>query len=182
MNFLQKIKNSFSRLEFKRKNVIPFLVFVGIAIITFIGTGFSTAIAPAIFTIIFSVLCLFIWFMAGSAVFRSLIVAGVSLSIIIFLAQTYCSLPQELHTADDSLRGLFGFGMIYSSFLFLHSLYHELKGDQQRKGSIKIMEEIYEGKLPWLVIVLFAIFIGLFLFQLMQVVTPIIGSLCIYQS
>jgi hypothetical protein len=179
----QKFKNTLSHLDVTRKNIVPFVIFLVIVLITFIGTGLSSAIAPATFTLVFSVLCMFVWFLAGIAVFRALMVAGISFSIVVFLAQTYCGLPVISQTADESLKILVAFGLIYSFFLFIHTLYKELKGDSKfgERGGLKLLEDIYDGKQPWLILVLYAVFIGLFLFQLYQVFEPIVLNFCIYQ-
>jgi len=178
MNMSERSEYIFKRLGIKKEKQIPFLFFLGIIALVFIGAkvfDFNlNGVALVFFLIVFSILCLIAWFMAGVAVFRSVAVASVVVSVIIFLAQSYCELPLSSHTADDALKGLFGFGLLYAGFLFIKSLHKELT------GGLKTFEKIYAGKKPWILVVLFAAFIGLFVWQLYQVITPIIYNLCIY--
>jgi len=177
--------NLIKLLNVKKEKLVPFLIFIGVISIVFIVAKALNlnlnGLALIFFFIVFSILFLTTWFMAGIAVFRSAIVASVSLSIIIFLAKTYCDLPIASHTADNALKSLFGFGLIYSLILFVNSLYKELMGSKESKGSLKKMEEVYGGKKPWTVMTLYAIFIGIFLWQLYQVMMPIFLGLCIYK-
>lgn len=179
-SLLQKLKDS------KGKNTIYFVIFLIVSLsVFFISKFFNfnlTGVLLIFFLVIFSILCIITWFMAGIAIFRSLLVASASLSIVIFLARTYCDLPIGSHTANDALKSLFGFGLAYSALLFISSLKKELLGDKEKKGSLKYLEETYGGKKPWVILALYAIFIGLFLWQLYQVVIPIIYNLCIYQG
>ena len=174
------------KLNLKKEKVVPFTVFLVIVTVVFFVAKFFNlnllSLGPVVFAIVLSILCLIAWFMAGIAVFRSLVVASVSMSVIIFLAQTYCALPNTTQTGIDALKGLFGFGMIYSAIIFIDSLYKELMGDKNKgsKGSLKYLEEIYDGKKPLMILIPYAIFIGLFIWQLYDVLVPIIHNLCIY--
>jgi hypothetical protein len=181
MKIIDKIKQWFNKINLKKENIIPFSIILLIVAAVFFGVNFL-GMGPILFGIVFSILLLITWSMAGLAVFRSLIVASVSLSVLIFLSQTYCNLPLDKHTADESLKFLFSFGLFYSGAIFFGSLYKELKGDKERgtKGSLKTLEEIYNGKKPLLILLPYGLFIGLFLWQLAQVMDPIIHSLCIY--
>ena len=173
------IKNYLKSREIKKENLIPFIVFLLIMLAVFVSVkvfGLEFAkVAPIPVIILFSILCMIIWGLAGLAVFRSLFVVSASLSLIIFLAQSYCQSPAYLHTADNSLKSLLGFGILYVGFIFFRSLYKELK------ESLNKFKDANSGKRSWFVVVLFALFVALFLVQLYQVINPILMGLCVYQ-
>ncbi len=137
---------------------------------------------PAITAVLLAILFVATWIFAGVAVFRSLIAASVCFSLVLFIAQSYCDLPSDLHVADESLMSLFAFGLMYAGALFLSSLWKELFGDKskKKKGSVSILKEIYGGKAPWTILILYAASLGLFLLQLVQVISPIVYGLCVY--
>ena len=178
MNLLRGIKLLiFKKEEVSQKEIVFLFAFLAIALLVFVSAkAFNinlTGVGLWLFVISFSLLCLITWSMAGIAVLRSLFVVGASLSLMIFLAQTYCDLPEELQTARGALASLFSFGLLYVGFQFIQSIREELK-----KG-MKTFDEIYKGKKPWVMVILFAFFVGLFLWQLYQVVAPIVSNLCI---
>ena len=189
---IKKFSELFRRLEFKKENLIPFLIFIGITIAVFVvGVTFNikiTTVALTIIFILFSFLTLFTWLMAGLAVFRALFVVGAGLSLVIFIGQSFCDVPVKFHTADSSLMNIIGFGLLYVGGLFIVSLYKELYGDKEaksdsrQKGMIKLFKDMNGGKNPWLILVLYALFLGLFLWQLYQVINPIIDNLCVYSG
>jgi hypothetical protein len=178
----EKIKNYYRSLNIKKEKLAPFLVFLVIIVLTSLFFGISKA-TPAMLFIVLAILCLITSIMAGIVVFRSLIIASVSLTFLVFLGQTYCGLPVAAQTANDALATLMGFGFFYSIGVFIVSLYKELWGDKElnKKGSFNKIKEIYEGKVPWTILVPYALFIGIFLVDLYRVINPIIRSLCIYK-
>jgi hypothetical protein len=179
----EKIKKLVEKLEINKENYKVFIIFIAFVIGSVLLVSFFPTLGTVFFIISFSVLCLITWFMASVVIFRSLFVIGGGLSLMIFIAKTYCDLPLSQHTADSSLQTLFYFGIMYLVWLFFNSLYKELLGDKETesKGSLKKIEEIYDGKKPLLIVIPYAIFIGLFLYQLYTVMNPIIHSLCIYK-
>lgn len=183
MTLKDRIKELLKRLNINKENYKIFIVFIIFIIGSISLVSFFPALSTILFIISFSILCLITWFMASVVIFRSLFVIGGGLSLMIFIAKTYCDLPLSQHTADSSLQTLFYFGIMYLIWLFFSSLYKELMGDKKTecKGSLKKIEEIYDGKKPLLIVIPYAIFIGLFLYQLYAVMNPIIHSLCIYK-
>lgn len=167
------------RLKINKKGLIRFLVFLGIVLFVTIGSTFFNAqlskAAVIFFIVTFSVLCVIIWAIAGHFVFKSLFVVSGGLSLMIFLAQSYCNLPDVSRTADGALQSIFGFSLIYLGFIFLKDVFKETT------GGLKTLGEIYGGKKPWLIVSLGALFVGLFLWQLYEVVRPIVFGLCIYK-
>ena len=95
--------------------------------------------------------------------------------MIIYLAQSYCEVPNILRKADDSLKVLLFLGLVFVSIKFIYSLYVELS------ARIVDLKKINDGKKPVLLVVPFALFAGLFILQAFQVISPVILNLCIYK-
>lgn len=180
---LEKIKNYYKHAHTKKESLISFLILIIIVASTafFFGTS---KVTPVLLFIVLGILSLVASITAGVAVFRALTVASVSLSFLVFLGQTYCSLPAASQTANESLATLIGFGFLYSIGVFLKSLYKELYGDKElkKKGSLEIFREANNGKNPWIILIPYGVFIGIFLLQLFQVISPIVHNLCIYKK
>ncbi len=130
---------------------------------------------------------LFTWSLAALAVFRSLMVIGAGLSLILFIAQSYCALDISKRVADDSLQSLIGISIIFIGVTFGVRLYRELFGDPNAKrefdkvGVLQSFRNANEGKDSYIILVLYASFMGLILGQLFEVLYPIFNSLCVYQ-
>lgn len=143
------------------------------------------------FFVVFSViglffLTIFTWSLAALAVFRSLMVIGAGLSLILFIAQSYCDLDVTQRLADDSLQSLIGISILFIGVIFAIRLYRELFGDPNAKrefdkiGALKVFRAANKGKDSILLLVLYASFMGLILGQLFHVLYPIFNNLCIY--
>ncbi len=171
------IKKITDRLNIKKKDVLPLVVsLLLVLVIFFTGKIFNfnlLAFTPLLFVVVFSALCIFLWIFAGLAVFKSLAVINASLSLMIFIAQAYCNLPEAARTADASLQSLIGFGLLCIVVAFFKSLYTEMI------NSLEKFKEINGGKKSYTLIIFFSIFVGLFLLQLYQVIAPILHGLCI---
>ena len=82
---------------------------------------------------------------------------------------------------------LVGFGFIYVVTQFIRSLFRELFGDKRiedgwkRKGMIGIFKEINHGKHSWMVLVIYGLLVSLFVWQIYNVINPIIHNLCVYR-
>ena len=132
-------------------------------------------------------LTLFTWSLAALAVFRSLMVIGAGLSLILFIAQSYCALDITQRVANDSLQSLIGISIIFIGVTFGVRLYRELFGDPNAKrefdkvGVLQSFRNANEGKDSYIILVLYASFMGLILGQLFEVLYPIFNNLCVYQ-
>jgi hypothetical protein len=120
---IEKIKN-FWRQLWKSRDFLIFLLAVCLA--PLLERLVNSQVAIWIFAVVLSLVVLVTWTMAGFIVFRSLFFVSAGLSLMIFLAQSYCGLPQYMHTADVALQSLMGFGIIY---LAVNSKYIRQKGD-----------------------------------------------------
>jgi hypothetical protein len=148
----------------------------------YIGT-----IAYVWFIVVLLIATLVTWLMAALAVFRSLLIVGAGLSLLLYVAQEYCALPIQERIADDSLQSLIGIGIIFMLAIFAFRLYKELFGDLEaknefhQKGALKVFRESNKGKDPWFILLLYALFLGLILSQVFQVLYPIFSNLCVYR-
>ncbi len=183
-------KRFLQKLGIEGKNQKTFLIFLmAVALATFflINTQFLSAVTPVMFVVVFGIFFSALWFVAGYSVFRSLLVASVGLSFILFIGQSYCGLPEVDRVANDSLMTLVGFGFIYIGVQFVRSLYKELFGDKQakeewrQKGMIPLFKEMNGNKHSWLVLLTYGALISLFIWQIYSVINPIINGLCVYQ-
>ena len=158
---------------------ISYIVFFVIIILSFIGANFFKTYfygaTYVVFWILTAILVLLTWAMAGQAVIKSLFCVGAGLSLMILLAQSYCAVPAISRTADNALKSLLIFSIIFIAVEFARSLYKEMK-----IGADKL-KEINDQKWPWMVMILYAVFIGAFIWQIDAVASPIIFNLCIYK-
>ena len=188
---IKRTKLIIHRLRTDKRFALLFTLYLVTAIgVSFAFTHWEEQIRT--FALIFSVLgltliTLFTWSLAALAVFRSLMVIGAGLSLILFIAQSYCGLDIADRVADDSLRSLIGITVLFIGVTFVARLYRELFGDPNAKrefdklGALKVFRDANKGKDSILLLVLYASFMGLILGQLFQVLYPIFNNLCVYQ-
>jgi hypothetical protein len=188
---LVKLQDLSKKLGLPLKNLAIFLAFLGFILIPIIVANiFHINLNRLILTIdlvLLAILSLIAWSMAGLAVFRSLFVVGAGLSLLIFIADSYCKVSLPLQTGNQALDSIIRFGLLYLVLQFISVLYKELFGDKdaksemRQKGAIKVIKEVGRGIYYWVFLVLYAMFIGVFLDQFYNVVKPIILNLCIYK-
>ena len=140
-------------------------------------------VALIILAIVMVFLCIATWSMASIVFFRSLFVVGGGLSLMIFLAQMYCAVPAPQRIADNSLKLLLSFGLLYMGSIFIKSIYEDLMGNKESEGTIKYLKKMYKGEIFWVIttLILYIIFICVFVWQLCEVMGPIFFNLCIYK-
>ncbi|MCC6290854.1 hypothetical protein IT398_02215 [Candidatus Nomurabacteria bacterium] len=174
---IHKIRNFIQSLE--KRQIIAYIVFLLLATIVFVGmTFFKETFQKIGYTLLLIELILLVtvaWALAGHAVMKSLFVVGASLSLIIFLSQAYCGAPNLSQAGNDALKTLIAFGFIYIATNFLRALYKEVT------DRTKVLRQVNGGKSPWFFLVPFALFVGLFVWQIVQIIMPILQNLCIYQ-
>jgi hypothetical protein len=108
---------------------------------------------------------------------QALFLVGASLSLIIYLTESYCAVPSSARMAanDEAMRVLVTFGLIYVTVDFLWKLFKELK------NRTKTLREINAGKRPWLILIPFGLFTGVFVAEVYFAISPIIANFCIYE-
>ena len=113
---------------------------------------------------------------AGLAVFRPLAAVSGGLSLSIYLAERYCSLPPSERTADDPARLLFVLGTLYLVAWFFGSTWKECR------SAMKHFKDANNGKISWLMAGLYVLFVVVFIWQLLSVMHPIIRNMCIFKG
>ncbi|MFA6430454.1 MAG: hypothetical protein WC229_00990 [Candidatus Paceibacterota bacterium] len=165
-------------IDITKRQLVAFVVLVFIILVP-VGLSilfkFSLASAsPILIITLLSILFLFTWVFAGMIILEALFLVGGELTLMIFLAQSYCEVKNRTQVSDNALMTLFGFSLFYLGISFLKSLYRGFI------KSLKTFEDKKTGKTPWLVIVMFGLSIGIFIWQLYEVINPIINDLCVY--
>lgn len=175
---INKIKEC---LKVNKENLPRFLILILIIGIVIIGSVFFN-LGPKFFAVTLSILFIITWWKAGVVVFKSLIEISVGLTIILYLSELYCKTPRLVSAGDDALKTLIGFGLIYIGITFFKSLWKALMGnkDENTKGDINLFKEVNGGKHSFLILIPYVLFVGLFIYQLWQVIDPILDNLCIY--
>jgi hypothetical protein len=183
---IEKIKNYLKTTGVKEGDFVKFsflVVSIAVIVSVLLFTSVGTKIGPTIALVLFAILFIILWIIAGLVVFRSLVAASIGLSLIIYINQSYCE-PNVVHSANESLRILTSFGLIYVVAQFCINLYKELFGDKKsdddlkRKGTIAVFKEINNGKHSWLVLVIYIPLISIFVWQVYLVINPIMLSFC----
>lgn len=163
----------------KKENLIPLLITLVLGVIIFFDTNYwnNTALGLSwifILTII-SVFILVIYLYAGVVVARALFTVAAGLSLIIFIAQSYCAVPRT-ESSDQALSSLIIVSLLYLTLSFSRTIYKEI---------LKHYKQLDEGeKTPngvLFVSSVFVISIVFFLAAIYKVMYPIVTNLCIYQ-
>jgi len=152
------MENLIQKFKIERENILSFAIFLVIAVLigVFLGPYLAT-IGTTLLIISLSILIFITWSFAGYAVMKALFLVGAELTLVIFLSQAYCDVPTNMQTANDALKTLVGFSILYIGIYFFAVVYKEI---QKRTAMFK---EANDNKIPWLLIVPFAIFTGLFM-------------------
>lgn len=163
----------------KKKDITPLIISVSITAIFFIsyhywGSHVVEAMGVVALTL-FAALIIFIMLIAGFAVLKSLFIFAAALSLLIFLAQSFCSVTQRSAASNEAMQNLLVVGILYIIFMFLRSLWKTLKEYYKKVENEKwSIEKI-------VVVSLFLTFIVWFLWEIYLVVSPIILNLCVYK-
>jgi hypothetical protein len=175
----EQIKKIKERITPKRRNIIFIILAIAIIISLLgcyflLGDSFGRSVW-VVFTAILGIVLLAIMLMAGLAVLKSLFFVAAELSLLIFLSQSYCDIPNRSIASNGALKNLLAIGLLYITVNFCISLYKELKESymEVRKGEWS-KRKIFN-------IVLFIIFTIFFMWQIYLIVTPIIFNLCVYK-
>ena len=161
-----------------KKNWIAIAVSAVVAITVFIVAYVtSVSLLGAAWIVMGTLLTLsiaLIAILAGFVVVKSLFLIAAEISLLIFLAQSYCDAPVRSAVSDDALRSLIILGVIYIGVAFVQSLYAAISERFAKMGKEVNLTRI-------IAITLFFIFSGLFLVEIYLVIQPIIVGLCVYR-
>lgn len=177
--FEEKLTGLKQKIIIKKKNIISFIISIVIASIFFFGYYlWGDRFTSSIWTITGIMLVVFVFlvmFIAGFAVMKALFFVAAEISLLIFLAQSYCNVPIRSAASNEALQSLLIIGLAYIVFNFCRSLLEVFKKDykpvkNERWSSHKIV-----------IVSLFLFFAGVFVWQIFLVVNPIVSNLCVYK-
>ena len=132
-----------------------------------------TGVMWSTLVVIFLLILVTIWMFAALATVKSLFVVAAELSLLIFLAQSYCAVPNRTAASNEALKALLIIGLIYIAATFLRSLFKTLK------ENYKVMEK---DKWSWekiFTVSFYLIFTAMFIWEICLVITPIVQNLCV---
>lgn len=171
-----------NRFLVTKEKLLLFVLSAAFALIlsknVFHAKDFFDSTAPYVLAGVLGSILFFLLFQAGLIVVKSLVFVAAELSLIIFLAQSYCE-PEVVRAtnADTALSALLVFGLSYVAYRFLSDAYKELTILIGKFKSI-------DGKWSWELVVtaiFLILFVGLFMYAVYLVVSPIVLALCIYR-
>src|SRR5271167_4867171 len=110
-----------------KKNWLAVVVSAAAALIVFVVAYLSSVsllgaawiVVGALLTISIALIAI----LAGFVVVKSLFLIAAELSLLIYLAQSYCEAPVRTALGDDALRSLILLGLIYIGVAFVQGLY-----------------------------------------------------------
>lgn len=162
-----------------KKTTLAVIISAASAIVIFAVTYISSVsllgVAWIVVSTILTVAVALIAILAGFVVVKSLFLIAAELSLLVFLAQSYCETPLRSATGNDALRTLVFLGLIYIAFAFVQSLYEAIK------GHFKKIEKSMWNVRRVVTTTIFLIFTVIFLVEIYLVVQPIIAGLCVYR-
>jgi hypothetical protein len=174
------------------KNALPIIISAGIAIVIFSLTyllnvsflGATWIIVGGLLTISIAAIAI----LAGFVVVKSLFLIAAELSLLIFLAQSYCDATIGVNAvarsqaSDDALRSLILLGLIYITGAFVQELYAALRDRFAKIGASAHVSGVPGWNARKVVVTtVFLVFAGLFLVEIFLVIRPIVAGLCVYR-
>lgn len=179
LKFKEQLKKLSKRIKLERKDIKPFIISLIIVIFFFLASHyFSNYFVSAIWivnVILLAGLLFVIMTIAGFAVLKSLFLVAAELSLLIFLAQSYCAVPGHSIASNEALKSLLVFGILYIVVSFFHSLYKALK-----KNYKYVKNERWSNE-KIVTVSLYLIFTVMFIWNIYLVIYPIIIDLCVYK-
>ncbi len=174
--FISQLKNN---AVSQKKNIWPFIISIAITLLFFLGThylgNYFTQVMWIFNAVMLGLILSVFMIIAGFAVLKSLFFVAAELSLLIFLAQSYCTVPSRLPAGDQALKSLLVIGILYIAVSFLRSLHGAIKNNYKKIENERwSWEKIFS-------VSLYLIFTVMFLWQVYRVIDPIISNLCIYK-
>ncbi len=190
MKILLKKWNAFLALmgvEEKDRKLFYFYA-LGAVIGVFVIQHFPDLLAtiPIALFVAITLFVLFMWGYAGIIVFRSVIPTSIALTLLLFLGLEYCGVSPEHRFADESLKFVMGFGLLYVASQFVIALFKELVGSKKaedewrKKGVIRTLKEINKGKHEPLMLGTLGFIVMMFTWHFAMIVLAIVQDMCIY--
>lgn len=177
--FKKKIQELKNKVAAERKNIIPIITALLVSAVLFLAYHFLgnylLAVTGVITVLLLGILLSVFMFIAGFAVLKSLFLFAGELSLLIFLAQSYCDVQNRSVASAEALKNLLIFGLIFIGFNFCRLLYQALN------KNFKIIENDKWSGEKIVTVSLYLFFTGLFLWQIYLVMNPIILDLCVFK-
>lgn len=176
---MKSIKEFFGKrtrkIEFKKENIIPLVFAITITAIAFQDPNGRVMMFSGL--IIFSLIFILFSIYAGISVMKALFFVGAEISLLIFIAQSYCNVDEVIRTSggNDALKYIMVLGSMYILFKFFKELYKTFKEN---------LADMPKKLVSWekfVVYALYLFFTAFFVYALYLVVYPIVIDLCIYK-
>lgn len=167
------------KLVEKKENLLHFLVsmVLSMGLLTsyhFLGSRLTTALW-LVTAILLVLLLSIIMVIAGFAVLKALFYVAAELSLLIFLAQSYCDVPNYPVSGEQALKSLLFIGISYILIKFFLSLYKALK------KNYKVVKNEGWSNEKVATVVLVLVFTVLFIYEIYLVTAPIVQNLCVFK-
>lgn len=166
-------------LQVNRQEAVRLLVFVFVIFFVFISLvvfhDFTVRAVNVLLVIELVVIALVAYVFAAHAVLKALFTVGASLSLMTYLVDTYCALPESAKTANGAMKNLMVVALVYMTVEFIWQLYRESK---KRVKNFKLIDS---GR-HWLLLIPFALFSGLLVWQIYEALSPIVLNFCVFKS
>lgn len=170
-----------TKFNLKNESVAATAVTVVPATVFFVGTNFfewNILKILGIFLLTMILLILFVVTMkAGMTVFKSLLVTNVSLTLLIFLSDSYCESTFRDQQGDNALYSVLTIGFLFVIYDFVREL---IKLIEEENSRIKL-----KGGWSWEAVVvsgLFLIFTGAFVAMVLHITVPIVLDVCVFRE
>tara|TARA_B100000745_G_scaffold264490_1_gene189202 strand:- start:1071 stop:1601 length:531 start_codon:yes stop_codon:yes gene_type:complete len=175
---LRKLKQYFQKLNLTKRKLISFGISVLIAAPMFFlseyyGEQFNQ-VMWVLLGIILTILVAMVAAIAGYAVVKSLIGIAAGLSLLIFIAQSYCDTSIRDVSGDGALASLFVMVSIYLIVAFGKILLEILSSYYKR-----VENEVWSWE-KVVTVALFLFFVGFFVWEIYLVMKPIVLDLCVF--
>jgi hypothetical protein len=170
---MENLKRFVANFGFNKETIVSLVLLVAVAALLL--SGYFTNFFLIIPLTFLGIMLLVTMMVAGHAIMKSLVRISAGLTLLFFLAQTYCSLETSVITPSgmDSLKGLFAVGLLCMLLDFFLSLYRALIATWKKLNTGDILQA---KKLTMGFILLFTL---VFMYWIFQVMNPILHSLCV---
>jgi hypothetical protein len=169
-----------NKFHLQKDKLIIFLTALVFTGLMFIDQNYwHNVIGNSMLIVVLSVICIFIFALLtyfGIIVIKALVDVSIGLTLIIFLAQAYCSdgVVRTLNS-NQALMTLISVGLLYVGFDFLYKVYHSIENHKNK------FKETGWGWQEKTVYCLGVIFVVCFVVLVYMVINPTIHGLCVYK-
>jgi hypothetical protein len=182
-------------IDFKQKwtslcedhKIRKYIGFIALVLIAFflslnndVVSNFMNHAGPLALGVALTFLSITLWLLASIVVLKALFEVGAILSLMLFIAQSFCAVPDLPQMNQGALQSLFVMATAFVLIRFFNSIWVQLYGDEKAKPepTTGLFNDL-KNKTPWFIPILNAVFIGIMLWQLYLVFEPIISNTCL---